>query len=211
MDQEMGERVERWISLSLDGELAEEDRCELDRALLRDPEARRLMETCRAVDREAGEALREAFAAHPGVARPLWSTRPPSWRDRLTAVHRGWWLAVGTAAAAIAAMWLATSGWPQERRPFVDMAKPSSPRLALSRDAAGSDPSQAALASLPRRRLFRPDRPSDRRLPRIYRRVGRNILGVIDEKGNVYLLEVHRVLKVRSFSKMSHFTMHGGI
>jgi hypothetical protein len=84
------DRVERLIGRSLDGELTEEDRAELDGILAENPAARALSEEYRRNDHAACEALNREFSSvmTAVVARP----------------RRGFWLAAAGAVLAAAAV-----------------------------------------------------------------------------------------------------------
>lgn len=57
------ERIERLINRRLDGALTEEEALELDKAVLRSPQARRLAEQYQRMDALAADALRDALDA----------------------------------------------------------------------------------------------------------------------------------------------------
>ncbi len=103
------EHLEKLINRSLDGELTETEELELARVLLRSRDAREAFEQMQAIDRYAGQAVREGLHVGP-VERQIpnrWRNARPSGR---TARRRWVWptaaAAAALAAAALAAAWL---------------------------------------------------------------------------------------------------------
>ncbi|MCH7840741.1 MAG: hypothetical protein IID38_10975, partial [Planctomycetes bacterium] len=95
--------MERLISRRLDGELTEDENLELDRELLRNPQAHRLMEEVRQMNERAGAALSQVIGDRVTALDP--SSIPG--RDETTRLlrHRPWrWLIPGAIAAALAAL-----------------------------------------------------------------------------------------------------------
>ena len=90
------EQVERAIVRRLDGELDESASAELDRRLVRDVAAHRLMDATAAADASAGDALRAAFVPEAGAAG--------RWGElgrRLGARRRVRWAVAAAAAVAL--------------------------------------------------------------------------------------------------------------
>jgi len=75
------ERTEHLISRKLDGELSEDEALELNKLLIRDPEARGLMEDYARMDRQVGEAVRAVLWSATGGAAPATSWQPPAAGD----------------------------------------------------------------------------------------------------------------------------------
>jgi len=116
----VSDNIERLIVRRLDGALTEDEGLQLDRELLRNPDARQLLEDYARVDAVASSALVEVLGcadgavadapadrraaddvggSRPAVRRATWARR--GWRDRY---HRGWWLVPGAIAAALLAL-----------------------------------------------------------------------------------------------------------
>jgi hypothetical protein len=205
--------LEDRICRALDGELSASERAELDRELLRDPEARRLMDHYRRIDRQAAAALRAAFgsdATSPlraaGPRRP--GQRAAKWR----------WGSIGVAAAALlvaVGIWAVVRArhlpgsdqGPARRESLAGAAKRAGPThtgpaLAAARGAAAGTRGKAA--SSPRHEAGADDVPLmyDTADPSPFfdtprqgdRVIDRHFLGVFDEtKRELYLIEVDRV------------------
>jgi hypothetical protein len=174
-------RVERLIVRKLDGELSEDEELQLNRELIRDPEARQLLEEYQRIDGVAAEALSRVLAdesllvdaeALSGQSR----TAPAQ------AYNRGRWLVPGAVAAALLALVLAR------------FTPPSSPD---SLDIARRGP--------PPRRMFPEVRPDQGREGlnqlanfepggrRVKRDTGREVIGVMGDDGNIYWIEIDRI------------------
>jgi hypothetical protein len=104
---ELEERIERLIVRKLDGMLTEDEELELDRILIRSPEARRVYEDYRRIDDLASQSLASLFpesgkagiGGMPGIPH---SMKGPSGRAR--SYRRVWWALTGLAAACLAAL-----------------------------------------------------------------------------------------------------------
>lgn len=167
--------IERLIVRSLDGELGEDEQLQLDRELIRNPEAQRLMEQYRQIDDLAGAALHHALA---GDRIPLDPAALPDREQpqRVIRYHRGWWLVPGAIAAALLAIVVAQFS-----------ATPTAgPRLAdLNGDAANT--------VVPVSDHIRHPAGIMRNAGTAVRRsTGRDVFGVVGEDGNIYWIEVDR-------------------
>lgn len=93
------ERIEHLINRKLDGELTEDERLELDRALIRSPEHRRMLEESESVDSLCAEVLRNEVGSHAKatvVASNPFPSIPLRSRSR-----RIWWLIPAALAACL--------------------------------------------------------------------------------------------------------------
>jgi len=66
----LDERTERLINRRLDGEITEEESLELDKQLIRSPEARAYLEDLQRQDVLAGQALRATLAPDEAQSSP---------------------------------------------------------------------------------------------------------------------------------------------
>ena len=178
----VNEHLERLMTRSLDGVFTEDEELELNRELVRNPEAHRLMAEYRAVDELAAAALDRAVAGEaPKFDTATWARAVPARRGSWHA--RGWlWLAPGAIAAALLALIVP--------RPSLTSVKPA----PLARVSGVSTPGRAV------RPLFNGGQPelmrSVRSTPAIHRNTGRDIIGVLGDDGNLYWIEVERTRTV---------------
>lgn len=195
------QEMERLIVRRLDGALTEDEALRLDRELIRNPDARRLLEDYVRVDAVASAALREVMVgADQPVDMSVLTSGPPQrgWSARY---HRGWWLLPGAVAAALLALMIPKSGLdragspaPGGTAPLVQRApaplseSPLNPTLASGRE-------RSALAARPRRGSGLMHHASHR--PTMRRHTGREVLGVMGDDGAIYWIEVDRTRTVR--------------
>lgn len=165
--------IERLIVRSLDGELGEDEQLQLNRELIRNPEAQRLMEQYKQIDELAGAALHHALsgdripldpAALPGREQP----------QRVVRYHRGWWLVPGAIAAALLAIVVAQFS-----------ATPTTEHRLADRNGGAAHTIVPVSDPIPY--------PADitRNAGTAVRRsTGRDVFGVVGEDGNIYWIEV---------------------
>lgn len=191
-----GKDIEKLIVRHLDGELSADEQLELDRELIRNPEAQRLMEEYTRIDELALGALDRVLGDDHTTFDPTTlpmrgSGRRNSgafrWHRRvsnLTYVLR--YLAPGAVAAALLAIVVA-------RFPLT----PSSDTSVAERDlgvAHGVIPAARPTSETDEiMRTVRTGRPGTR----IKRSTGREIFGVVGEDGNIYWIEVDRTWTIR--------------
>lgn len=170
--------IETLIVRSLDGEISDDDQLALNRELIRNPAAQRLMEEYRRVDELTATALGQALG---NDRLPLDPESLPS-QDAMPSVrrpHRGWWLVPGAVAAALLAVFVA-------RMPVGS----SDTRLVDNPPGRTSKPIPI---------ISRPVRPSNGIMrnaaakPQIKRSAGKDVFGVMGDDGNIYWIEVHRI------------------
>ena len=171
--------IERLIVSRLDDALSEDEGLTLDRELIRNPEARSLLDDYKRIDELASSALKHALDSEQ---EPLdFQALPPRRQSPARRPsHRGWWLASGAVAAALLAIVVARmSTTPSMDRAITDN-RPIPP--ALSTPAMREQPGVMRNAST---------------RPRIRRNTGREIFGVIGDDGNIYWIEVDRTRTFR--------------
>ncbi len=180
------ENIERLVVRSLDGALTPDEEHELNRALIRDPEARRLCDEYRAIDRLAGRALGETRTGRPVDLEAIFAA--PSGASRASRhtsrrFHRGWLMIPGAIAAGLLAMIL-----PQPA--LTPTGSPSRPATTLR-----TAPSAVSQGVWPvhENGMMRPVST----MPRVRSDTGREVIGVVGEDGNLYWIEVERTRTIR--------------
>jgi len=196
-------RIENLISRSLDGVLSEEEQLELNRELIRNPEAQRLMDACRKVDALAAAVLDEA------VPERGLSYDPTAWienhRERKPATlaglparsvsgprstrrtrdagysHRRYWLIPGAIAAALLAV--VVNRLTLSPQPDGQLTERDRPATFVTPIDGPVWPSGNGMT-----------RPVSTAPPqqRIQRDIARDLIGVIGEDGRIYWIEVDR-------------------
>lgn len=96
------ERTEQLMNRRLDGEITAVESLELDKLLIRDPHARRLMDEYARLDALAGEAIRSAVNTQAAPTVPT-AGATAGWR----VPQRQWWYSFGLVSAVAAAITLA--------------------------------------------------------------------------------------------------------
>jgi len=179
---DMSEHLERLMVRSLDGALGEDDELALNRELIRNPEARRLMAAYRTVDELSAAALNEVTAGEtPMFEARAWTRAGTS--KRLARQRRTWfWLAPGAIAAALLAMVVPRPVPTNVQHPPIVQA-PSAPTFSGAVGSPFSGGQQDLMHSV-------------RSTPAIHRNTGREIIGVVGDDGNLYWIEVERTRTV---------------
>ncbi|UCF33220.1 MAG: hypothetical protein JSV78_12895 [Phycisphaerales bacterium] len=188
------DRIENLIVRSLDGELSDDEQLELDRAVLRAPEARRLKEDYERIDALATAALSEAVGDQPPAFDPMVLTgeegaarKAAGQRSVAVARHHwAWWLMPGAIAAAIlAALLIPTSLLgPEVHQPQAFV--PATTQHMIPEVASSSRPSE-----LPE---VRPVLEAPRKIKRT---TDRRYIGVLGEDGRIYWLEIDRIRTIK--------------
>lgn len=166
----VNDRIERLINRRLDGELTEDESLELDRELIRNPQARMLLEQLSRLDKLAGAAIADACSAETIVpaVRACQVRRPAS-------AMQSWWLVPGSLAAGVLLYFglsLLPVGAP-DRAPMSEAVSTGRPSVVVP-------PSSQTVG-------YQPVIQSRRFLDREY-------LGVANEAGDtIYLIEMNRV------------------
>lgn len=188
MSRDQWEHLERLIARHLDGQLSPDEELELQRHVLRDPEARAMLEDYRAIDAVARDVLAEVLDANPTALDVDLLPDP-----RLAAPRRGrtWWWKVPAALAAMLAIALTA-------RVYLGDGG-----VVASRDGSATDPSEAAPAQLAAEEpisLTRDRAPLERPVyrqvsdgpRRTQRQTDRDLLGIVGEDGTMYWIELDR-------------------
>lgn len=176
------EHLERLMIRSLDGALSEDDELSLNRELIRNPEARRLMAAYRAVDELSAAALNEVTNGETPVFDALTWTRAVTSKRRGRQVRTWFWLAPGAIAAALLAMIVPRLTPTNVERPL-GVRSPSTSTF----DGVLGSPFTGGQQDLMH---------SVRTTPAIHRNTGREIIGVVGDDGNLYWIEVERTRTV---------------
>jgi anti-sigma factor RsiW len=170
------ERTEQLINRRLDGELTDAESLELDRLLIRSPEARHLMEQYHRMDSHAGQALRSLLGT-PSVEVPI----DPRAIDEMTLPGTGFRRNLATVLAVAAMIALVVAGLPSRWSPPNERAgqladQPAPPAEPLDHLAYVTAPAPPVSGTRNQRQ-----------------HITRNIIGVMDDEGEgIYFLEVQR-------------------
>jgi hypothetical protein len=179
--------IERLIVRHLDSELTADEELGLSRELIRNPDARQMLE-----DYEQADAL--AVAALNSVITESRECDPTALPVRAQPVRRAgylraWWVIPGAVAAAILALLVPNpSVVPHTNEPVVvshtkSHTKLQPPeRIALPQTGDVTDIMQNA---------------STHSGTRIQRKTGREVFGVVGDDGNIYWIQVDRIRTVR--------------
>jgi len=160
----------------LDGELAPADQHELNRDLLRSPQARRVLSDYRDIDRLAAEVMTAVVDGRCRVAGPTGRT----WTGRRTVLWSG--VFAGLAAAAII-MVVAGLTWQGDHS--IDKGSPDRTAPIALRPQETAGPQHLVPVGMDL-------------LNRGQRRIDRDYVGVFDEaRGTLYVFEVNRTRTVR--------------
>ncbi len=175
------ERIERLINRRLDGELTEEEQLELNRELIRNPQANRLLEEYQQIDDLACVAMMKALDREETVPVLSKQLRPAT--QRVAAAEkqwRVWWLVPGAIAAALLAV--ALSRFTVIAPNTVAVNTPFNGEI---RHRLPADQSNNMTVGF----------PTDNQ-PRINRKTNRNGYGVIGQDGKLYWIEVDHIRTV---------------
>jgi len=180
---DVNEHLEKLMVRALDGALSEDDELALNRELIRNPEARRMMAAYRTVDELSTAALDQVTSGQAPVFDAMTWTRADSSMRRRRQGRTWFWLAPGAIAAALLAMIVP---WPTptnvERPPIVQA--PTAPTRNGAVGTSFADGQQDLMRSV-------------RSTPAIHRNTGREIIGVVGDDGNLYWIEVERTRTVK--------------
>ena len=179
---DVNERIERLITRRLDDELSADERLELDRALLQDPEARALLEEYERVDAAASVALASTVAKESETVAPF--PRISSQPVR-SGYNRAWWALPAAVAAAVALL--------------VVFKGPGSPGPQLVDQETGPALEQTQLQPDPTRMPegYSPVRQTGYGT-NLERSTDRDLLYILGTDGNVYVIEQERIRTART-------------
>lgn len=183
--------IEDQIIRSLDGELDDEALLELRRTLIRDPEARRLMDEHQRVDALAGDALRAAVDDGPLPFDPMALTESPT--TPVQRHHWTWWVMPGAIAAAILVVLMMPDATrsPRGGDGFAGATKNG---LAPTMPLVGErGPASMHAAPMNMGGVI----PVSHQPERVRRQTIRDYTTVIGEDGRLYLIEIDRTRLLR--------------
>lgn len=189
--------IERLIVRRLDGALTEDEALQLDRALIRNPEARAMLEDYQRVDTLASAALADVLGGEVSFDVSTLTPRVPAAAAAPPPViyRRGTWLIPGAIAAALLAMVLPTPSWHQQDGS--QAAGRTSHPTRFSRPVGTIDPRGTAPRSIGSPNLQR----NVSHLPRTRGKTVRDVIGVMGDDGGIYWIEVDRSRTVREMPK----------
>ena len=193
--RETDKDIERLIVRQLDGELGEEEQLELNRKLVRDPQAQQLMEDYRRVDGLAADALGQTLGKGEVGFDPAALTAET--RRRTHRFHQGWWLVPGAIAAAILALVIpqpAVNPVTGPSAPIVSRTLPDVPQTMSPDPHSMGQP-------VPMHRVG---------IPRVRRNTGRDVIGVVGDDGNIYWIEIDRTRTLKRPPRPSGRQRTGG-
>ncbi|MCP4248009.1 MAG: hypothetical protein GY778_13255 [bacterium] len=176
-------RIEQLIVRRLDGELTDVERLELDRALIRDPNARRLLQESERIDVLAGASLTAAVERDGEDNTDGLSYVPPAAARR--SYSRVWWAMPAAVAAALA---LGAILLPQ---------KTETPGIVRI-DSVTTQPTDSEGGSRPI--SINPDaglRQASYESPGVERAVQQNLLYVVGDDGRIYVIDQQRIRTTR--------------
>ena len=186
------ERIENLINRKLDGELTEEDRLELDRALIKSPEHRAMLELSERIDLMCAETIAEGVSANEndaaGVLEMGASRLLPTSSRGGASRRRSWWWAMPAALAACVG-WLAFSA--------ILSPQPAGDGLQLvgSGPVSGAGeltPTSSSVRAMDGNGMSGAIRQASTRGRTLDRRRDTQLLGVMGDDGRIYLIEVTR-------------------
>jgi anti-sigma factor RsiW len=180
------ERIERLIVRKIDGMLTQDEELELDRILIRSPEARQVYEEYRRIDDLAAQSLASLFPESgkagiggvPPIPRPVEASSHLARR-----YHRAWWALTGLAAACLAALLYLNPSHQGPARPIAGTGLGSAGADSRGGNVGGS--TSGFKKSSPVVPVGFPGGVTDRH-------VDHEWIGVRDNDGNIYWLEVTR-------------------
>ncbi len=174
----LDERIELLISRELDGELNADERMELDKAILRDPEVREVLDKSRRIDELAGVGLGVQITA---------TTEPVELPSQPLRSHHSssWWLPASVAAAIMVAAFLG-----------LFTQKGGGDRLAVN--PSGVSPILPDIVNQPLSpRENGPIRQVGSRDGMMNGRRDSGVFTILGEDGNLYLIQIDRVQAVQ--------------
>ncbi|HUU82151.1 MAG TPA: hypothetical protein VM243_01485 [Phycisphaerae bacterium] len=172
---QVDDRIERLIVRRLDGELSDEEALELDRELLRSPQARQLLEEYRRIDGAAVEALTAAIGDDAGEAVPF----PVVTTTRRKGYSRLWWALPAAVAATLALIVMFTP------RPAADWQIAETPPQPVVTQPQNTEPTHTQPA-FPGRSGIQQAGYGPGSLDRA---VNQDLLYILGDDGNIYVID----------------------
>ncbi|MEK6677378.1 MAG: hypothetical protein AABZ47_17215 [Planctomycetota bacterium] len=198
--EDIDPQLERRIARHLDGELSTDEDLAFQRDILREENARGLLEDYRKIDDLVSLALTEVTTGRdlrPGTT--LWNSAATSAARRKRSFSRAWWVIPGAIAAAMA--WFMAGPLPTEQAP-------QNARIALT-GRPGAPPNSMSLGGTLGEvdgRLVRPVSTGRRTI----RDIDRDLVGVLGDDGNIYWFEVNRTRTLRGADGDSNIRLAAG-
>lgn len=198
-NQNFDQNIERLIVRSLDSDLNEQEQLELNRELIRNPDAREMLEQYQRVDRLAVEALDQVIGeTSADVCETITETQVQTFKMRK--FNRGWLMIPGAIAAAIMAIAIPRISFDQAQPQAVKETlvanqpanQPTLTTLPYIRPTVGSNTMMNAGNNMDQNSLMR-----QASYPRTRRNTGREMLGVMGDDGKIYWIEVDRIRTIR--------------
>ncbi len=189
---DVNDKLERQIIRSLDGMLDDQEQLALDRELIRNPSARRMLEEYRSADQLASVALADIAAQATGVdemvaiATQETSTTVTEFRRP----NRTWMLIPGAIAAAVLAMVIP--------RPSFELTTIERPPMVSNTPDFQSPAHFGNQLSPSRMNQHNAPLQTVGHKPSVRRRTGTEWIGVVGDDGNVYWIEVQRSRTIRT-------------
>lgn len=183
--KQINQNIERLIVRSLDNDLNEQEQLELNRELIRNPDAREMLEQYSRVDALAVEALDQIVGE---TSREVCSVIVDSHTQPIKIRHfnRSWFLVPGAIAAAVLAIALPRMTF-EQTKPMIDTVATNQPTMATIPQVQ-SNP----LINVGQNQMMQPVS-----YPRTRRSTGREMLGVMGNDGKIYWIEVDRIRTIR--------------
>ncbi len=180
--------LERLIVRHLDSELTEEEELELNRELIRNPEARQLLDDYRRADDLAVVALNRVIPDN-GEVEPGRLTAVATPRRR-AGYYRAWWVIPGAVAAAILALIIPNPsvGPDTNESVMVTDVRPAPLKDITDSRPGGAQEIMRNVSTYPAG-------------PRIKRNTGREVFGVVGDDGNIYWIQVDRIRTMKRPSR----------
>ena len=186
VDKDIESRIVRY----LDGELDADAELELNREILRNPEARRLLDEYQRIDELSVEALEQIVpqrepAVHVVEPIPAAAQRSSIWS------HRAWWILPGAVAAALVIVVFNVPQQVDQPQPLAGGGAPGQQQRFHVDNGPGP---AATVHQIQPVSLLGPRQ-------RVIRDTERNVIAVVGEDGKVYLLEIDRIRTLKRPTK----------
>lgn len=187
--KQINQKIETLIVRSLDGALTEQEQLELNRELIRNPDARQIMEQYQRIDNVAMEALNQVIG-QTDFSDIIIETNQPVYRTRK--IQRSWLLIPGAIAAALLAIVI-------PRIDLTNSTKPGPPLVTNRQTAIPINEIQPATNwNIGQNEMVQPVS-----YPRTRRNTGREMFGVMGDDGKIYWIEVDRIRTIRQNRPMN--------
>ncbi len=192
------DRLEKLIGRRLDDALSASEELELNRALIRSPEQRRMLDESERIAALAGEVLRERVRGSSGV---LDFDAITGGQDHAAPAKRHWWMVPGVVAACVGLMFLGQLYGPTRSDDGLRVVEGRGPTsFSNARDAGGDGVSMLSDGVPVSAGALR--RVSSNSVLDWRRDAG--VFGIVGDDGNIYLIEVERTRTSRQPRSVSN-------